>query len=686
MYKLGVDVGGTFTDLVLINSITEELYLTKVPSVPHDVAQGIMNGIKKLVTMVGFYPSDIQYLVHGTTVATNILIERNGALTGLITTKGFRDVLEIGRQKREDLYDLFQEKNPPVIRRRLRMEVEERVTGQGEVLKPLNVEECRQVIEQFLEQGVASIAVCFLHSYLNPEHENEAGRLIKEQNPDVFISLSSDICPEFREFERASTTAVNAYVTPAVSYYVGELQNRLKKENINTLHIMQSNGGVMTANTAREKAVHTALSGPAGGVVGAAFLAQLVGINNIITLDMGGTSCDVSLVQKGVPIKTTEGKVSGFPVKIPMIDIHTIGAGGGSIAWVDEGGGFKVGPQSAGADPGPACYGQGGEAPTITDANLVLGRLNPDNFLGGEMKLRPKLAQEAIETKLVAKLQMDFHKVAEGIIKIASANMVDATRLISVRRGYDPRQFALVAFGGAGPLHAVSIARELQMSQVIVPSASSALSALGCLIAEVRHDQVVTRLQKEAELKVAEMNDIFQQLEQQGMQELEKEGIPESKRIFQRTVDMRYSGQAYEINVDVPGGVLAESDLVNLIKKFHQSHKTIYGHSIETEGTEIVNYRINAIGLVDQPTIKQLEAGDEVPCDAKKGKRQIYLQGKFYECPIFEREKLLAGNNITGPAVIEGKESTILLETDSSALVDRYGNIIIDIKYTGTKA
>ena len=487
--KLGVDVGGTFTDVVGINE-DGKVYFAKTPSTPEDQSIGVLNGIRALLEELGVAPDCVTGVAHGTTVATNTLLERNGAVTALITTKGFRDVLDIGRQSRPELYDLHARKPASLIPRYLRREADERMDYTGTVLVQLDMEELKKTIHELMEEGAESIAICFLHSYANDENEKKALEVIREIAPDFPVSVSSEILPEFREFERMNTTVMNAYVQPRMQKYVSQLRRRLDENGINSpLTIMQSSGGMMTDQIAAQKSVNTLLSGPAGGVLAAEFLSKITDYHNIITGDLGGTSFDVGIVQNGSIGITGEGVIEGFPVKFPHIDITTIGAGGGSIAWLDAGGALRVGPRSAGAVPGPVCYSKGGTEPTVTDAHAVLGRVG-EKLLGGKMHLDVAAARKAIEEKLAVKLNMTVEEVAEGILRVANSNMVRAIRVMTVERGIDPRKFVLLPYGGAGALHAVELARTLDIGTVVIPIAPGNFSAFGLLVAPIRYDEV----------------------------------------------------------------------------------------------------------------------------------------------------------------------------------------------------
>jgi len=674
-------VGGTFTDLVIINEQTGKIDITKVLSTPRNPATGVEKGIRKIVEKIGIQTNSISYFAHGTTVATNAVLEHKGAKTALITTKGFRDVLEIGRQRRPSLYRFDVDRAKPLVPRNLRKEVTERILFDGIIHEPLDEGEVRKIVKELKEEGVESIAVSLLFSYCNPTHERKIKEIITEVFPEVYISLSSEILPEYREYERTSTTVLNAYVMPVMDRYLGDLTDRMRRLGVSAdLLVMQSTGGTMTSEVARKMSVHTLLSGPAAGVIGATYIADLVGYKNLITVDMGGTSCDVSLVDKGEPKRTTDGKIGGYPLKIPIIDINTIGAGGGSIAWIDPGGALRVGPESAGADPGPACYGLGGEKPTVTDANAVLGYINPRYFLGGEMSLDVKASEKVISKHIAEKLGLDITEAANGIVEVANANMVRAIRVVSVERGYDPRDFVMVPFGGAGPLHASKLAEELNIPRILVPSAPGVLSAMGLLTADVRHDYVQTYHVKTCDAEPESIAELFASLEERGIETLVEEGFPVEKSIVMRYLDMRYLGQSYEITVPMTGGFTHDS-LKEAEQTFHREHERIYGHSAPDEPTELVNLRVVVLGRNEKFKLPELPAAQDPVEKAMKEVRRAFFseEGGYVECPVYDRGRLQPGHEFYGPAVVEQMESTLVINPDQRVWVDHYGNIHIEV-------
>ena len=679
MIKLGVDVGGTFTDLVLIDEKTNLINITKVPSTPRSPDQGVLNGIQKAATLFAMNPAEIDFLIHGTTVATNALIERKGIETALIVTKGFRDVLHIARQIRPKLYNFFERRPDPFIPRHLRFEVPERILYGGEVKEPLDEEAVRFVAEQIAERNIKVVAVCLLHSYANPFHERRIREILLERIPGLKVSLSSEVLPEFKEYERMSTTVINAYVMPIVERYLQQIQERLKQLEVKSdLHIMQSNGGVMTSETAGQKSVHTVLSGPAAGVLGGVTLAKMIGEENVITIDMGGTSFDVSLAYQGRPTFTMESDIGGHIIKIPMIDIKTLGAGGGSIAWVDQGGALQVGPQSAGADPGPACYGQGGKEPTVTDANIVLGYLNPAYFLGGEMKLSVDLAEQAIMEKVANPMGLTLEQAAEGIIRVVNSTMIRGIRMVSVERGYDPRDFTLVCFGGAGPVHAVKLAQELNIPKLIVPEGPGVNCALGLLMADFRHDYSRTFLHLMQNLDPARLTQGFCALEEQAMEQMIHEGVPGKDVILLRSLDLRYLGQGYELEISAPNIPFEKKDLEALARELSRIHHEKYGYTMASDTAEIVNLRLTAIGGLSKPEIKEEAPAGKDPMGSLKERRRIYMDGRFVEASIYERKKLKCANEMKAPAIIEQLDSTTVLFEGYKARVDRYRNLIIE--------
>ena len=538
-YKLSVDVGGTFTDIVVFDSEKKQTYVTKVSSTPQDYSIGIEEGIQKIAAAHQIPLDQFDYFIHGTTVATNALLERKGAKTALITTKGFRDVLEIGRQKRPDLYNFWVKRPEPPIPRYLVFEIDERILADGSVLKEVNEEEAKEVIGQMKKYGVESVAICFLNSYINWDNEKRMREIVEREMKGIHLCTSAETLPEIKEYERFCTTSVNAYLMPKVKDYIQHLDQKRQSIGVPAnVHIMQSNGGIMSADAAGERSVHTVFSGPAGGVLAAINMAKLLGEENVVTIDIGGTSSDLALLNQYEVAFTTNAELGGFPVQVPMIEMHTIGAGGGSIAWVDAGNGVHVGPQSAGAFPGPACYGNG-DQPTVSDANLLAGYLNPDNFLGGEMKLDKSRSIQAIQSKICDKTSLNLDEAMSGILRLVNANMCGGINVISTQKGYDLREFSLMAFGGGGSLHAAALMEELNMKSVIVPVSPGNFSAIGCQLAKVRYDYVRTAVKLVDEITPQEFNHIYEDMKAQALQDMAAEGYQEGNIIFSATADMR---------------------------------------------------------------------------------------------------------------------------------------------------
>ena len=658
---VGVDTGGTFTDFVV--SDDGVLRVHKVLSTPGNPAEAILRGLRDL--HVG---DDLAALVHGSTVATNAVLERKGVRTGLITTAGFRDVLEIGRQTRPKLYALRVERELPLVPRDLRVEVRERLDERGAILTPLDPDSIDQAIASLRLAGIESVAVCLLFSFANPAHEQAVVEAARAAG--FHVSASSEVLPEFREYERTSTVVLNAYVAPIMDRYLGELERSLPGEA--PLRIMQSNGGSISAATARREAARTLLSGPAAGVVGAAYVAGASGFDRAITFDMGGTSTDVALID-GELTETTDGTIGDFPTRLPMIDIHTVGAGGGSIAWFDTGGALRVGPRSAGADPGPAAYGRGGAEPTVTDANVVLGRLIPDAFLGGGMTLQLDAARSAVG-HIAGRLGTTVEEAALGMVRIANANMEAAIRVISVERGHDPRLFTLVAFGGAGPLHACELASTLRIPRVLVPSTPGVLSALGMLAADILKDYVRT-IMIPSESAGGAVEPVFAELEARGRADLAVEGLPPERIVIERYLDLRYAGQSYELVVPYQG------DLADAVDGFHVAHERRFGYSDPTERVQVVNVRLKARGLAERPEIARTLVDPAATAQAASTRTVIFAGvsgAEAHATPIFARERLAPGVAFRGPAIITQYDTTTVLPPGWRATVDETWNLIIE--------
>ncbi|MGE4277418.1 MAG: hydantoinase/oxoprolinase family protein [Lawsonibacter sp.] len=677
-YRLSVDVGGTFTDIVLFNDVTHEIHTTKTPSTPRDQSIGLIEGVEKICAQVGIDYGEISYFIHGTTVATNALLERKGAKTALITTKGFRDVLEIGRQTRPDLYNFWVSRPKPPIPRHLVFEADERVLSDGTIQKELTEEEADRVAAQVKAIEAESVAVCFLNSYVCSKNEQTMKLALQRALPDKALSISFEVLPEIKEYERTCTTAVNAYLMPKVQSYINNLVIRKDKLGITPeLHVMQSNGGMMSAAIAGSRSVHTVLSGPAGGILGGIYIASLVGDENIITLDMGGTSTDIALIEKGHIRLTTKGEISQFPIKVPMIEMHTIGTGGGSLAWIDQGGTLRLGPESCGAMPGPACYGQGGTRPCVTDANVAMGRIDPKAFLGGEKFLYKDKAEQAIQENVADPLDISITDAAAGIANIAIANMCGGVKVISTQKGFDLRDFSLVSFGGAGSFHAAEIVKELNMKRVIVPPYCGVFSAVGSELAEVRYDFVRTLVKNVSELTFASYNATYQEMIDEAMPYLKSEGFDSDQVCLSGTADMRYAGQAWELTVSVPVSVSSEADFEEVIHAFEKIHKKTFGYILEDEEITIVNVRLAASGTLQKLELRKHPIKPNTE-GALKGHREIYFHKKCWDASIYDRDNLTPGSKLHGPAIIEEFSSTIVVPPEFKARVDEYLNVIIE--------
>ncbi len=656
MVLIGVDTGGTFTDFIYKDG--EKWGVYKQLSTPENPAMAVLEGIRKISR-----DRDAK-VVHGSTVATNAILERKGVKTALITNAGFEDVIEIGRQNRFSLYDLKYRKEPHIVPSNLRFGLKGRINCDGVELEPLTPSDLTRMRDLVRAADVESIAVCLLFSFLNPEHEKTVRRELEELG--VPISLSHEILGEFREFERTSTTVINAYVSPKMKRYITYL---IKEVGEDSLRIMQSNGGSISAQTAMDESVRTILSGPAGGAVGAFEIGRAAGFEKLITFDMGGTSTDVALIDGKLPM-TLEAGISAYPVKVPMIDIHTVGAGGGSIAEVDVGGSLRVGPESAGADPGPICYGKG-ERITVTDANLFLGRLVPENFLGGDMRLHDEKLNRHFE-EAAAEIGLSPMALAEGILAVANTNMERAIRVISVERGYDPREFSLFSFGGAGGMHCAFLARLLNIPTVFIPNNPGILSAIGMLTADVIKDYSRTVMIKEPDTDYDSLLKMFEEMEERGKAELLREGLEESAIVCERYLDMRYEGQSYELIV--PFGE-------DFSQTFHGMHEKVYGFANPDKVIEIVNIRLRARGLPEKPEMKTFpREGEEIAPEAVVGTRKVVFDSESHETAVIRREMLRHGNRIEGPAILVEYSSTIVVPPFASGKVDAYGNLILEIR------
>ena len=695
-YRIGIDVGGTFTDGVLLDDESGAAFTAKVPSTPRDPSLGFFRAFQQLLEEASVSAAMVQYLAHGTTVITNAVFEGSLARTALVTTEGFRDILEIARQNRPSLYDLQFEKPDPLVPRHLCFGVPERLNPDGSVLIPLDEDIVRLVVAKLREEGVEAVAVCLLHSYANPAHEKRVGAILRAELPDVAVSLSSEVSPEIREFFRTSTTVVNAATQLLATRYFNGIETQLDAEELSgRLMVMQGNGGVLTFSAARQKPVFLVESGPAAGVMAAAFLSRELGYEDVISLDMGGTTAKTAVVRGGKPrvareyeIGTVAGATEhgprgyGYPVRTPVVDLVEVGAGGGSIAWVDKGGALRVGPQSAGADPGPACFRNGGMEPTLTDANLILGRLNPTELLGGAIRPDLDAAESAIHSRCAEPLGLDLLDVAYGIVEIATTAMVSAMRKVSIQRGHDPRGFVLVAFGGAGPLHANALAAALGIPTTLIPMSPGLTSALGLLVADIKHELSATVMSHLHDLDGRELSDRFRALEVQGRALLELEGVGPDQIAFSREAEMRYVGQGHELLVSVPDVASDQELTMSLTNAFHPEHERVYGFCVSEEPVELVNVRVTAIGRIPSPHLRELGRKDDDPISAQKGVRSVYFaeaSGRA-NCAIYERSALGVGSIIDGPAIVEEPDSTSVIHPGFGAVVDKYGNLVVRVK------
>ncbi len=688
-FRLGFDIGGTFTDFAMLEESGGAIAVGKRLTTPSDPAIAVMEGLQDLLEEHGTALDQVVQAIHATTLATNIVIERKGERTGLITTKGFRDVLEIQRQKRYDLYNFYVDKPVPLIPRNDIWEATERINAQGEVLVPLDQAEVSRILQDMKAKGVRSVAVCLLHAYRNPEHERLIEQMIHRECPELMVSLSSDVSPTIREYERTNTTVVNAYVMPAVREYLHRIDSGLKTKGYGgNLYVMQSSGGIANLETVQKYPVRIIESGPTAGVLGAVFFGRMAGLENLISFDMGGTTAKICLVEKGKPGTTGEFEVdrvqlkagSGLAIHIPAVDLIEIGAGGGSLARLNMGI-VTVGPDSAGADPGPICYGLGGTEPTITDADLVLGYLNPDYFLGGKMKLDLGAAVQGIEKQIARPLGLSVTEAAWGIHEIVTTHMASATRIVSVERGRDPRLFTLVAFGGAGPVHAARLAKSIGIPRVICPAGAGVTSAIGLLVADVRFDFARTLIAPLDEKVFEPLRELYQEMEAQGQAMVEESGVT-GDLVVTRWADMRYMGQGHEILTPLPPLSFTMEDLPAIRRAFHQAYESQYGYSDPSDAIEVVNWKLTASCVAPKPAFQQGSLAGAEAREALKGRRKVYFPelGAATDCDIYDRYRLPRGAIIPGPAVIEERESAIVLPPGDSAYSDAFGNLILEVK------
>jgi N-methylhydantoinase A/oxoprolinase/acetone carboxylase beta subunit len=695
MKRLGVDVGGTFTDLIYVDDEAGQVMIHKLATTPDDPSRGTIQGIKELTEEAGETPGALDQVFHGTTIATNIVIEHNGANVGMLTTEGYRDILHIARHKKPRNFSNYQDlpwQRYPLVRRRYRLTVPERITSDGEVLVELDEEVARQQVRKLKDAGVEAVAVCLLFSFLNPSHEQRLKEIVQEEFPEAFLSVSSEVLPQYREYERFSTVSLNAFIGPKVARYVGRLEAELKALDVKTgVHLMTSASGVVTAEGATQRPVNLLMSGPVAGVVGGIWAGRHAGYENVITLDAGGTSADIGLAQGGaLRMKhLLDTRVGPYQAMIPMVDVDTIGAGGGSIAYIDDGGIFHVGPRSAGADPGPAAYDRGGTEPTATDAMVNLGWLLPDAFLGGAMKLRAELASKAYEP-LADRLGMSIEEISMGAVQIASQSMVQSIEENSVRKGFDPRDFALVAEGGAGPAFAAQLATEVGTPAVVVPPYPGVTAAMGLLATDVVYEYVTTTYERVSALNRDALERAFDELEAEARRQLEADGIPADRQVVQRVADCRYLGQGYELRIDCGSGTIDDAWVAKMAADFHDAHEREYSRRFEESDIEIPNVRVRGIGLMPALETPEVERGESSPQAALRheGEAWFRVNGALEQVSTryYDREALKAGNTLEGPAIVNQYDSTTVIPPGLTAEVDQYGNIVIRTEGTAATA
>ena len=686
--RVGIDTGGTFTDVVAVDEATGEVFTTKTPSVPEDPSLAVLEGLRKVLRLAGAPVGAVAAVYHGTTVATNALLEERFDELALVTTEGFRHVLEIARQSVPQGYgnSYFWVKPERIVPLHRVREIPERVTHRGEVLREFDDAAAAEVARWLRAKGISAIGVSFIHAYANPAHERRMREVLAREHPEAHVSLSSEVWPEYREYERTVTTLVDAFAKGRVAGYVGRIQARLDAELGPGVpfQVMKSNGGVISAREVVRHPITTILSGPAAGALGAAFLAEAAGVDRILTMDAGGTSTDVCLVEGGQPGLTTDGAVGRFPVKVPMIDLVTVGTGGGSIAWRAPDGGLKVGPASAGAEPGPMCYGRGGTRPTVTDAQLVLGRI-PAHLLGGEVPLSLDLARKGIEA-LAAELGLTPERTAEGILEIAAWNQANAVEQMSVKRGLDPRDYTLVAFGGSGPLLAGRLVELLGLRAALIPASPGTVSAFGLLTVDLKNDYVQTAVQRHAHLDLTQLNGHLARLEAQATEALAREGVPESARRLVRLADLRYFGQAWEVAVELPPGALDAARAAETLERFHAAHEKRYGYSYRNDhpgpagsrqGVEWVNVRVVGVGLTGRPAPRPQSAGDGNAERARTATRAVWFDGGEIACAAYDRARLRPGDRLSGPAIVEEFGATTVVFPGQRVEVDRFGNMVL---------
>jgi len=687
MARVGVDVGGTNTDLVL--EADHGVFFHKVQSTPRDQSEGVLKGLRELCDMAGVRPNEVSLIVHGTTVATNITIEHNGAEVGMLTSRNFRDILHIGRHKRPHNFSLHFEvpwQQRPLVRRRNRIPVTERILPpDGKIDVPLDENEVVEATKLFKRRGIKSVVIGFLFSFLNDAHERRAAEIVRAEIPEAYICTSFEVANVIREYERFSTAAMNAFIGPKTSLYLKNLQNKLTNNGFRAnLRVIQSNGGIATVETCSRKAVGILMSGPAGGVIGGRAEGTLCGRSNLITVDIGGTSADISTIPDGriKIMNARDSYVSGHPILMPMIDLISIGAGGGSIAYLDPAGGFHVGPRSAGADPGPACYGKGGEEPTVTDAQVVLGRLDADKMLGGDLPLKPDLAREAVEAKVAKPLGMSLEQAALGIIKVINSNMALAIRSNSVARGIDPRDFALVPFGGAGPLHGVALAEAISAKEIIVPVAPGITAAMGLLQTDMQYEHarsLIVSLKRADQAALARINEVIDELIERCRRDLEKDGVAAERQQFHRLAECRYHGQGFELRAQLPEGILTAENLSEVIASFHHQHRLDYGYYFEDGEVELITVRVIGVENVVPLKVARIEKanGANISGALLYTRPTTFDDGKTVDTPRYDRGKLKAGNRVGGPAILIQQNSTTLLPPGYVAEVAEFGSLVL---------
>ncbi|MEM7343257.1 MAG: hydantoinase/oxoprolinase family protein [Chloroflexota bacterium] len=677
---VSVDVGGTFTDVIVLDEKTGQVRLEKVETVPQNPASGVLQGFKKAEADL----DNVGFFVHGTTLGINALLTRTGAGVAIVTTQGFRDVYELGRTDRDPIYDFKYRKPKSLVPRYLVFEVEERLNFKGEILTPFNQAQALQIAERIKAQDVQAVAICFLHSYANPDHELAMAEILRDVCPEVSVTLSHHLSREYREYERTSTTVIDAYVKPITRTYLEKLDGELDQGGFKGQFLLtRSGGGAMTVASAKEQPVHLVLSGPAGGVIGGAALSKLIGHENLITIDMGGTSLDASLIVDGQARVENEQSFQTLPISIPTIDIHTIGAGGGSIAWIDDGGHLQVGPQSAGAVPGPACYNKGGKQATFTDATLAIGYLDAGNFLGGEINVDAALSHNTIDT-LAQQLNLSQDETAAGILRISEAKIAGAVREISIERGYHPKDFALLAYGGGGAFVAASVARELGIPKVVVPPGPANFSAFGMLMVDVIHDFSQTYVIGLENVDIDTVNDIYANLLAEGQAALARDGFSDEQQTFIPSAQMRYQGQEHPVNLPMPGHKLEAAQIDNIVEAFNTAHQRQYGHSM-ADPVEIVTLRLRAVGLLSRPDIPKIGVGTGTAETARKGSRSVYRHelGERIEYVVYDRLRLSSSDRLAGPAIIEEPSSTTVIHIGDGLSVGEYGELVIEISGGG---